>query len=94
MEITAKDVDHIGRLACIDIDERERELFAKQFNDILGYFKQLDSLDTENVEPTYHVMGLVNVFREDVAGESLSQEEALQNAAKTEKGYIKGPRII
>ncbi|MCD1293816.1 Asp-tRNA(Asn)/Glu-tRNA(Gln) amidotransferase GatCAB subunit C [Methanocella sp. CWC-04] len=94
MVITAKDVEHISKLACIDISEKEKELFEKQFNSILDYFKELDGVNTENVEPTYHVIGLNNVFREDEATESLSHEEALRNTARTDKGYFKGPRIV
>ncbi len=92
--ITEKDVEHIGSLACIDLTEQETALFAKQFNSILEYFKELDAVNTENVEPTYHVIGLTNVFREDVAEESLSQDDVLRNAPKHEKGFVKGPRIV
>ncbi|HTX43896.1 MAG TPA: Asp-tRNA(Asn)/Glu-tRNA(Gln) amidotransferase subunit GatC [Methanocella sp.] len=89
-----KDVQHIASLACVEIDDEQRERFAKQFNSILEYFKELDGLNTEDVEPTYHVIGLNNVFREDVVEESLPQEEALRNAPKQDKGFIKGPRIV
>ncbi len=92
--ITEKDVEHIGSLACIDLTQEETELFAKQFNSILDYFRELDAVNTENTEPTYHVIGLTNVFRDDIATGSLSQEEALANTAKKEKGFIKGPRIV
>lgn len=94
MAITKDDVEHIGRLACIDLNDKEKELFEKQFNSILDYFKELDNLDTEDVEPTYHVIGLTNVFREDVATGSLPREEALKLAPRTDKGFIKGPRIV
>lgn len=92
--ITEKDVEHICSLACIDLTEKETGLFAKQFNSILDYFRELDEVNTDDVEPTYHVIGLTNVFREDVAVESLSQEVALSNVPRTEKGFVKGPRIV
>ena len=92
--ITAKDVEHIGSLACVDLTDPETELFAKQFNSILEFFQELDGVNTEDVEPTYHVIGLTNVFREDVAAPSLPQDDALANAAKKDKGFIKGPRIV
>ncbi len=92
--ITEKDVEHIGSLACIDLTQEETELFAKQFNSILDYFKELDAVNTENTEPTYHVIGLTNVFREDVAEESLTQDAVLRNAPRHDKGFIKGPRIV
>jgi aspartyl-tRNA(Asn)/glutamyl-tRNA(Gln) amidotransferase subunit C len=51
-------------------------------------------VDTEGIEPTYRVVDLANVFREDVACKSLTQEEALKNAPRRENGYFKSPRIV
>ncbi|HNR58134.1 MAG: Asp-tRNA(Asn)/Glu-tRNA(Gln) amidotransferase subunit GatC [Methanothrix sp.] len=92
--ITGEDVDHISWLASIKVSEEERAGFVASFNSVLDYFHQLDELDTEDVEPTYRVVDLNNVFREDEATESLSQEEALSNAPRTENGYFKSPRIV
>lgn len=87
-------MDHISWLASIKVSEEERAGFVASFNSVLDYFHQLDELDTEDVEPTYRVVDLTNVFREDEATESLSQEEALSNAPRTENGYFKSPRIV
>lgn len=91
--ITGEDVDHISWLASIKVSEEERAGFVASFNSVLDYFHQLDELDTEDVELTYRVVDLNNVFREDEATEPLSQEEAL-NAPRTENGYFKSPRIV
>ena len=92
--ITREDVDHIGWLATIKVAEEEKDDFVAQFNSVLDYFHQLDELDTEDVEPTYRVVELVNVFREDETAESLPKEEALRNAPRREKDYFKSPRIV
>ena len=92
--ITKDDVDHISWLASIKIDEEEKEEFVEQFNSILGYFHQLDEVDTEGVAPTYRVVELDNVFREDATLASLSQEMALRTAPRRENGYFKSPRIV
>ena len=92
--IKREDVDHIGWLATIKIAEEEKDDFVAQFNSVLDYFHQLDELDTEDVEPTYRVVELVNVFREDESMESLPQEEALRNAPRREKDFFKSPRIV
>lgn len=92
--ITGEDVDHISWLASIKVSEEERAAFVASFNSVLDYFHQLDELDTDDVEPTYRVVDLINVFREDVARESLSQEESLRNASRREDGYFKSPRIV
>ena len=92
--ITKEDVEHISWLASIKIEDEEKDEFVEQFNTILEYFHQLDEVDTDGVEPTYRVVDLANIFREDVARKSLSQEEALKNAPRRENGYLKSPRIV
>jgi aspartyl-tRNA(Asn)/glutamyl-tRNA(Gln) amidotransferase subunit C len=92
--ITREDVQHIGWLASIKIEDEEKDELVEHFNTILEYFEQLDEVDTEGVEPTYRVVDLANIFREDAAYESLSQEQALKNAPRRENGYFKSPRIV
>lgn len=92
--ITREDVEHISWLASIKISDDEKEKFVDQFNSILDYFHQLDEVDTEGIEPTYRVVDLANVFRDDIACKSLTQEEALKNAPRRENGYFKSPRIV
>jgi aspartyl-tRNA(Asn)/glutamyl-tRNA(Gln) amidotransferase subunit C len=92
--ITRDDVEHIGWLASIKVEDTEKDDFVKQFNSILDYFHQLDEVDTEGVEPTYRVVDLANIFREDVARPSLSQDDALKNAPRSLDGYFKSPRIV
>jgi aspartyl-tRNA(Asn)/glutamyl-tRNA(Gln) amidotransferase subunit C len=93
--ISKEEIEHIARLALIDLSEEEKETFSKQLNNILDYFQKLNELDTTNVEPTRHVIdGLKNVFREDIPRKSLSQEEALRNTSQKKDGFFKAPRII
>jgi len=92
--ITRDDVEHISWLASVKIEDAEKYEFVEQFNSILDYFHQLDEVNTDGVEPTYRVMELANIFRDDVACQSLSQEQALRNAPRRENGYFKSPRIV
>ncbi len=92
--ITREDVEHISWLASIKIEDEEKGELVEHFNSILEYFHQLDEVDTAGVKPTYRVVDLANIFRADMAYESLSQDQALKNAPRTEKGYFKSPRIV
>lgn len=94
MLLKKEEIEHIGWLARTELREAEKELFEKQLSSILDYFAVLDELDTEDVEPTYHVIGIKDVVREDEPKAALSQSEALRNAPKKEKGYIKSPRML
>ena len=92
--LSKKEVEHVAWLAHIELSEKEKALFTEQFNEILDYFKKIDLVNTEGVEPTYHVLDLKNVHRKDETKPSLSTEEALKNAPKKEKKFLKAPRIV
>ena len=92
--ISKEEVEHIAWLARIELSEEEKELFTEQFNRILAYFKKIDEVDTERIPPTYHVLDLVNVYREDKVSPSLPPKEVLKNAPKKEKRFFKAPRIV
>lgn len=94
-EFSKETIDHISKLALLNLSDEEKDKLAIQLGDILNYFKKLDDLDTSNIKPTTHpIDGLKNVFREDEPWESLSNEEALKNAKHKKDGYIKAPRIL
>jgi aspartyl-tRNA(Asn)/glutamyl-tRNA(Gln) amidotransferase subunit C len=94
-DFSVETIEHISKLALIDLDDDEKKELAEELKDIINYFKKLEDLDIKNVEPTRHpIEGLKNVFREDKVGESLSNEEALKNAEHTKDGYFKAPRIL
>ncbi|MFX1390263.1 MAG: Asp-tRNA(Asn)/Glu-tRNA(Gln) amidotransferase subunit GatC [Promethearchaeota archaeon] len=94
-ELSQETIDHISKLALLDLSEEEKEKLAKEAGDILKYFKKLDDLDTSNIHPMTHpIDGLKNVFREDEPWDSLSIEEVLRNAKHKKDGYFKAPRIL
>ena len=94
-EFSKEIINHVSKLALLDLTEEEKEKFSKQLNDIISYFKKLNNLDTTNVKPTTHpIDGLKNVFREDIPWKSLSNEEALKNTQHKKEGFFKAPRIL
>jgi aspartyl-tRNA(Asn)/glutamyl-tRNA(Gln) amidotransferase subunit C len=94
MPITIQDVEHVASLAKLSFTEEEKQKLASELNEILSYMEQLNSLDTESVEPLSHVIELGNVFRADNLRPGLDREEALKNApAKTEK-FFRVPKVI
>ncbi|MEK3668839.1 Asp-tRNA(Asn)/Glu-tRNA(Gln) amidotransferase subunit GatC [Paenibacillus sp. FSL R10-2771] len=94
MSITVKDVQHVAKLARLQLSPEEEATFTEQMNAILQYAEKLNELGTENVEPTTHVLQVSNVMRDDVVKESLSQEAALLNAPEDEDGHFKVPAVL
>ncbi|NYE08848.1 aspartyl-tRNA(Asn)/glutamyl-tRNA(Gln) amidotransferase subunit C [Bacillus niacini] len=92
--ISNEQVKHVANLARLEISEEEAEIFTKQLDAIITFAEQLNELDTTNVEPTYHVLDMKNVFREDSKEKGLPREEVLKNAPDHQDGQIKVPAII
>lgn len=92
--ISNDQVKHVAHLARLEITEEEATKFSSQLEAILNFANQLEEVNTDNVEPTFHVLDLQNVLREDVASVSLTQEEVLSNAKNIEDGQFKVPSII
>lgn len=93
-KISKEEVKHVAHLARLAITEEEAEKFAEQLGKITDFAEQLNELDTTNVEPTSHVLPLVNVMREDVAKEGLPVEKVMLNVKNHEAGQIKVPSIM
>ena len=64
-KIDEKLIDHISKVSRLSLTEKEKEKYLKQLADILKTFKEIDEVDTENVEPSFHPLPLSNVWRED-----------------------------
>ncbi|NDI36112.1 Asp-tRNA(Asn)/Glu-tRNA(Gln) amidotransferase subunit GatC [Chengkuizengella sediminis] len=94
MSISIKDVDHVAKLARLELNDEEKDQFTKQLNAILQYAEKLNELDTENIQPTTHVLELTNVMREDVTRESLPLKKVFHNAPEEENGQIKVPAVL
>ncbi|MBN1803073.1 MAG: Asp-tRNA(Asn)/Glu-tRNA(Gln) amidotransferase subunit GatC [Candidatus Lokiarchaeota archaeon] len=93
-DFSNEELNKLAKLALLDIDEKEKEKLSRQLGDILNYFKKLNDLNTDNVEPTTHALDIKNVYRKDEPIKSLSKKETLANSQYIKDGYFKAPRIL
>ena len=94
MAIDRAAVDHVARLARLDLTEDERERMRVELGQILDHAEKIQALDLDKVEPTSHSVSIRNAMRPDVVTPSLPPEEVLANAPEVEDGRIRVPRII
>lgn len=94
MIIDKKEVEHIARLARLELQEEEKEKYILQLNQILEHFQKLNELDTESVQPTSHIVQINNIFKEDKIESSLPLEDVLSNASKKEDECFLVPKVI
>jgi len=92
--IKREDVEYLSKLARIELTEEEKTKFEKELEKIVEYVSKLNEVNTDNVEPCYHVGKIKNVFREDIPSDFPSKEEIIKNAPQREKNLFKVPRII
>jgi aspartyl-tRNA(Asn)/glutamyl-tRNA(Gln) amidotransferase subunit C len=89
-----KDVEHVAKLARLDLTEQEKHRFTDQLNAILKYADKLTELDTDGIEPTSHAMEIINVVRDDVTVASTPIEKVLLNAPDEDEDQFKVPAVI
>ena len=91
--ITVKDVEHVAKLARLELTEEEKVLYTKQLGDVLKYVDQMNEVDTSNVKPMTQVIDFVNVMREDTPHQEIPKEALMSNAPEEENGFFKVPKI-
>lgn len=94
MALSEKDVDYVARLARLEISQDERSLYTAQLDRILGHAQALNAVETGKIEPTFHVLPLKNVLREDQIQPSMPREEILANAPDKARGCFRVPKIL
>jgi aspartyl-tRNA(Asn)/glutamyl-tRNA(Gln) amidotransferase subunit C len=82
--ITKRELEHLAKLARIELDPKEEERLLKDLGNILEYFKELQALDTSAVMPMTGGTDLRNVFREDASGEENGGPENTNRRAGVE----------
>ena len=91
--ITIKDVEHVAKLARLELTEAEKEMFTEQLGDVLAHVEKMNEVDTTGVEPMNHPIDFVNVMREDNKIYENTREELMSNAPDIEGEFFKVPKI-
>ena len=94
MKLTIEEVEHIAALARLELTDAEKQRYAEQLSDILGYAARLDELATDQIPPTASVLDMQLRLRDDRARPGLSTEDVLKNAADTKDDQFQVPPIL
>lgn len=94
MKITAVEVEHVAKLARLELTEAEKEIFTGQMDAILSYVEKLNELDTSGIIPTAHAVPMENSFREDLLAPSIGIDNALGNAPDRVESFFRVPKVI
>ncbi len=89
-----EDVRWVEDLAKIELTSEEEVKMADQLAGILSYFKKLEELETEEVEPMKHVLDVKNILREDKPQDTFPVSKVLKNAPQKKDGYFRVPKVM
>jgi len=92
--ITKSQVEHIAKLARIRISEKEKEIYSKQLSNILDYVGQLKEVNTQGIEPTHHIIGIINAGRQDKIKPLDKKEKILSQAPQREGDFWKVKAVL
>jgi aspartyl-tRNA(Asn)/glutamyl-tRNA(Gln) amidotransferase subunit C len=94
MILTLEEVEHIARLARLNLTDEEKARYREQLSGILDYAARLKSLDTTGIPPTSSVLPPRTVLRADEPGPCLKREELLANAPETTQDQFRVPPVL
>lgn len=94
--LTREEILHIATLARIGVSEKDVEKYQHDLSEILDYFKKLEELDVENIEPIGHITGMLNDPRTDKHEDfgSIGKDQILKNAPEEKDGYVKVKSVL
>ena len=95
MNITREDLKHLADLSNFSLEDSEMDSLQGDLQNIVGYISELDNLNTDGVDPTYQVIEMDNVWRDDEIKPMETDREALLNLTVEEKAHqIKVPKVL
>lgn len=94
-QLNEKDISNLTNLSRIDCSETEKEHLLHDLRQIIDYMGQLQEVDTQNTQPTYHVLATIHCpMREDQATNTLDTDFFLESSPSQVNGQICVPPIL
>lgn len=94
MRLSIQEVEHIARLARLELTDEQKTRYRGQLEAILDHIAKLQELDTKDVRPTASVSVNQSPLRADQPRPGLSKGELLKNAPQQEGGQFKIPPVF
>lgn len=90
---TIETVEQVARLARLSLTADEKQLFARQLDQILAYAQSIQGLDVSSVPPMSHA-ATSEIFREDQEAPGLDRTTALGAAPDAGDALFRVPKVL
>lgn len=88
-------MQHLALLSGLELDDKQFDYLRADLQKIISYIKQLAELDTSGVEPTYQVVDLKNIWREDEIDDyDIDRDELLALTPAKSHHQLKVPKVL
>ncbi len=94
MKIDQTLIEKLAKLSQLDFSQETKSKMEQDLNKILAFVDELNTLNTDDIEPLVYMNDEVNKLREDKVGEHLAKEKALKNAPDKDSDYFKVPTVL
>jgi len=94
MSVTIDDLHHIATLAKLHLNPEAVPEYTKNLQNTLALFAELQSVDTDQIEPLAHPHEAAQRLRPDVVTEKDQSERLQQLAPAIEAGLYLVPQVI
>lgn len=94
MEITPEMIDRLANLAKLMFSEEEKIELKTDLEQMIGFVEKLKEVDTSGIEPLFHITGTENILRDDNVKQTITKQEALENAHLTDGNFFQVPKVI
>ena len=94
MSISPDQINHIARLARLKTDPEQAEFYATQLSRIMDLVEQMNSINTDGIEPMSHPQDAALRLRADEVTEKNQRQEFQAIAPEAEKGLYLVPQVI
>lgn len=93
MPIGRSEVEHVARLARLELTQDELDVMLAQLARIVEYVDKLSLLNVDSIQPMMHASEGCPL-REDEPEPTLPRKTALEGAPASSEGFFRVPRVI
>lgn len=99
-KLTEKEVEHVAKLARIEITDKEKKQYSEELSKVLEYIEKIQEVETDDVEPTFQPSRikdldvLENATREDKVVKCKDREKLLDAGPDREGDFFKVKAVL
>ncbi len=94
MSLSKDQVQHIAKLARLELSDEEYAESVKKLSKIVDFVDHLSEADTEGVVPMAHPLDVAQRLRADAVTETDARDRFQENASSVSGGLYLVPKVI